>query len=144
MRAHPLFGPGSFIWNNVLHRRAGDFGIRFPAGASTQHISAANRYTAVESAVAVNAGLGAGFQVARSMVLGAQALAVCNGINEETGVPYSMLTNRTNFKRNQEMAGELIGGCDKLTFAMPDGQGNNEPTDIGVIVIDSAVPRLAV
>jgi hypothetical protein len=152
MKAHPLFAPGSFLWNGVLHRRLGDFGIRFLPGSVTKHVTAANRYTGsaannfapTETDVTVNAALGAGFQVARSVVLGAQALMCCNGINYESGVPYSMLENQTNFKRNYEMAGELIGGCDKLTFGMPDGQGNIEPTDIGVIVIDSAVPRLTV
>lgn len=144
LRAHPLFAPGSFMWNNVLHRRMGDFGIRFLASTVTKHISAANRYSAAETDVTVNAGLGAGYQVARSLVLGAQALACCNGVNSESGVPYTMLENKTNFQRNNEMAGEVIGGCDKLTFGLPDGQGNLEPTDIGVIVVDSVVPRLSV
>jgi len=144
MRAHPLFAPGSFLWNNVLHRRIGDFGIRFLAGEATSHISAANRYSAAETSVTVNAALGANFQVARSLVLGAQALACCNGINSESGVPYTMLENQTNYKRNHEMAGEVIGGCDKLTFGLPDGRGNLEPTDIGVIVVDSVVPRMSV
>lgn len=144
LRAHPLFAPGSFIWNNVLHRRMGDFGIRFLASTVTKHIAVANRYTAAETNVTVNAAIGANFQVARSVVLGAQALATCNGINAESGVPYTMLENQTNFGRNYEMAGEVIGGCDKLTFALPDGQGNLEPTDIGVIVVDSVVPRMSV
>ena len=144
LKAHPLFAPGSFLWNNVLHRRMGDFGIRFLASTVVSHIPAANRYTGTETNVTVAAGLGANFQVARSLVLGAQALACCNGINSESGVPYTMLENQTNFKRNHEMAGEVIGACDKLTFALPDGQGNLEPTDIGVIVVDSVVPRLTV
>lgn len=143
MKAHPLFAPGSFLWNNVLHRRLGDFGIRFLAGNTVKHISAANRMSAAETDVTV-AAIGSNFQVARSLVLGAQALACCNGINSESGVPYTMLENQTNFKRNHEMAGEVIGGCDKLTFGLPDGQGNLEPTDIGVIVVDSVVPRLTV
>lgn len=144
LRAHPLFAPGAFIWNNVLHRRMGDFGIRFLAGTVTKHISAANRYTGTETNVTVNSGLGASYQVARSLVLGAQAVAMCNGINAESGVPYSMLENQTNYGRNHEMAGEIIGASDKLTFALPDGQGNLEPTDIGIIVVDSVVPKMSV
>lgn len=144
LRAHPLFSPGSFIWNNVLHRRMGDFGIRFLASTVTKHIPAANRYTGTETNVTVNAALGANFQIARSLVLGAQALACCNGINAESGVPYSLLENQTNFGRNQEMAGEIMGSCDKLTFGLPDGQGNLEPTDIGIIIVDSVVPKLSV
>ena len=57
-----------------------------------------------------------------------------------SGVPYSMLENRTNFERNLEMAGEVIAAEQKIRFALPDGAGNSEPTDIGVLVIDSVVP----
>ena len=142
LKAHPLFAPGSFIWNNILHRRIGDFNIRFLAGTVTNIIPAANRYTAVETPITVNAGLGAGFQVARTIVLGAQALGSTSGANADSGGAYTMLEHTTNFGRNLEMAGELIGASDKMTYAMPDGLGNYEPTDIGVIVVDSVVPRL--
>jgi hypothetical protein len=84
-----------------------------------------------------------GFQVCRSMLLGAQALAMCSGVNTQTDVPYSMLENTTNYGRNLEMAGELMCAEDKLRFALPDGQGNYEPTDIGVICIDSVTRRVA-
>ncbi len=152
MRAHPLFAPGSFFWNGILHRRLGDFGIRFNAGSVTKHVavgdrytgSAANNFAPTETNVTVNAAIGANFQVARSLVLGAQALMCSSGVNSDSGVPFTMLENQTNFGRNYEMAGEIIGGCDKLTFGMPDGHGNIEPTDIGVIVVDSVVPKLAV
>lgn len=144
VRAHPLFSPGSFMWNNILVRRMGDFGVRFLASASVPHITAANRYTATETNVTVAAGLSTTHQVARNLVLGAQALAHCSGINTGSGVPYSLLENQTNFGRNFEMAGEVMGAEDKLRFSLPDGSGNLEPTDIGVMVVDSVVPRLSV
>lgn len=141
VRAHPLFSPGSFIWNGVLVRRMGDFGIRFLPGATTKHITAANRYSATETDVTI-ATLSGSTQVARSLVLGAQAIAYCSGVNRGSGVPYSLLENATNYERNLEMAGEVIAAEDKLRFSLPDGLGNLEPTDIGVMVIDSVVPRL--
>jgi hypothetical protein len=58
-------------------------------------------------------------------------------------VPYSMLENPANFGRNLEMAGEIMGAEAKIRFALPDGQGNTEPTDIGVMAIDSIIPKIA-
>jgi Protein of unknown function (DUF4043) len=142
--AHPLFSPGSFLWNDILVRGLGDFSVRFFASASVPHITAANRYTATETNVTVAAGLSTTHQVCRNLLLGAQALAFLSGVNSGSGVTYSMLENRTNFGRNLEMAGELICAQDKLRFSLPDGQGNLEPTDIGALVIDSVAPRLAV
>lgn len=140
LRAHPLFSAGAFLWNGLLVRRLGDFSIRFAASASVPHITAANRYTATETNVTVAAGLSTTHQVARSILLGGQALAMCEGVNTGSGMPYSMLENQTNFGRNSEMAGEIMGAEQKLRFSLPDGQGNLEPTDIGVFVIDAVVP----
>lgn len=140
--AHPLFSGGAFLWNNVLVRKIGDFGIRFNAGDNVAHVPVANRYTGVEANVAVAAGLSTTHQISRSVLLGAQALAMCDGANTSSEVPYSLLENRTNFERNLEMAGELICSEQKLRFDLPDGQGNYEPTDIGVIVIDSVTKKV--
>lgn len=142
--AHPLFAPGSFLWNGILVRPMGDFSIRFNASSPYQYVAVANRLTAAETTGTVAAGLSTTHQVCRSVLLGAQAIAQVMGVNSESGVPYSMLENRTNFGRNLEIAGELMGAWDKLRFSLPDGQGNLEPTDIGVAVIDSVAPRLAV
>lgn len=144
VRAHPLFAPGSFMWNGLLVRRMGDFGVRFYASDTPKHITSGNRYTATETNVTVAAGLSTTHQVARNLVLGAQALAMCEGVNTGSGVPYSLLENQTNFGRNFEMAGEIMGAFDKLRFSLPDGAGNLEPTDIGVMVVDSVVSRLSV
>lgn len=139
--AHPLFAGSPFLWNNILVKKAGDFNVRWNGGSTLKHISAANRYTAAETDVTLPTL--AGYQVARSVLLGAQALAMVAGANTSSEVPYSLLENSTNFGRNLEMAGELICAEDKLRFALPDGQGNYEPTDIGVIAIDSVVKRIA-
>jgi len=144
LRAHPLFSPGAFIWNDILVRPMGDFGIRFLASTTTKHITEANRYSATETDVTIASGLSTTHQVCRNVLLGAQAVAMVAGVNTGSGVPYSMLENRTNFGRNLEIAGELICAEDKLRFSLPDGRGNLEPTDIGAMVIDSVVPRLTV
>lgn len=137
LRAHPLFSAGAFLWNNLLVRRLGDFSVRFAASAAVPHITSGNRYTATETNVTVAAGLSTTHQVSRSILLGGQALAMAEGINTGSGLPYSMLENQTNFGRNSEMAGEIMGAEQKLRFSLPDGNGNLEPTDIGVFVIDA-------
>jgi hypothetical protein len=138
LQLHPLFAASPFLWNGVLVRKMGDFAVRFAGGSSVNYVSAANRYSATETTVTLP--VLSGFQVSRSLFLGAQALAQCAGANTTSGVPYSLLENQTNFKRNSEMAGEIIGAEQKIRFSLPDGNGNFEPTDIGVLVIDSVVP----
>lgn len=141
LQAHPLFSGSPWLWNGILVRKMGDFGIRFNGGTTTKHITSANRYAATETDVTLPSL--SGYQVNRSLLLGAQALAMCAGVNTQTEVPYSMLENTTNFGRNLEMAGEIMGAEDKLRFSLPDGQGNYEPTDIGVMVIDSVTKKVA-
>lgn len=141
LQAHPLFSGSKWLWNGILVRKMGDFGIRFNGGTTTKHITSANRYAATETDVTLPSL--SGYQVNRSLLLGAQALAMCAGVNTQTEVPYSMLENTTNFGRNLEMAGEIMGAEDKLRFSLPDGQGNYEPTDIGVMVIDSVTKKVA-
>lgn len=141
--AHPLFGGGAFLWNNILCRRIGDFGIRFNASDAVPHVTVGNRLTATETNVTVAAGLSTTHQVSRNLLLGAQALAMCAGVNTSSEVPYSLLENQTNFGRNSEMAGELMCSEDKLRFSLPDGNGNFEPTDIGVIVLDCVTKKVA-
>lgn len=136
---HPLFSGEAGMWNGILIRQMPRFTIRFAAGESTQIITAANRYSATESAQAVNAGLTAGFGVERALLLGAQALATVYGKNKTSDYHFSWLERKYNFERALEVAADSMGGMAKLRFSFKDGAGNIEPTDNGVIVIDSAV-----
>lgn len=142
--AHPLFSPGSFLWNDFLVRSMGDFGIRFLAGDSYQYVAVADRLAGTETTGTIPALGGAGaFQVCRSLLLGAQAAAHVMGVNSESELPYTMLENWENFGRNREIAGELMSAPWKTRFQVPDGSGNMEQTDIGIVAIDSVVPRFA-
>lgn len=141
LQMHPLFAAAPFLWNGILVRKMGDFSVRFSGASKVRYVAQGDRYTANESEVTLP-GL-SGFEVSRSLFLGAQAIAQCAGANTQSGVPYSMLENPTNFGRNLEMAGEIMGAEAKIRFALPDGNGNTEPTDIGVLVIDSIVPKIS-
>lgn len=143
LRKHPLFSGSPIMWNGVLVRKM-QYGIRFNAGNSVAHVTAANRLTATETNVTVAAGLSTTHQVSRSIFLSAQALAMVSGGNSESEESYSLLETRTNFGRNLELAGEIMGTEDKLRWALPNADGDLEVTDFGVMVIDSVTRRRSV
>lgn len=143
MAKHPLFAGRPLLWNGVLVRKM-SYGIRFNASTAVSHITAGNRLTATETNVTVAAALSTTHQVARSIFLGAQALAMASGGNQTSEETYSLLENRTNFGRNLEMAGEVIGAEQKLRWSLPNANGDLEPTDFGVLVLDSVVRRRSV
>ena len=140
---HPLFAGQPLLWNGILVKKM-SYAVRFSASALVPHIAAANKLTAAETNVTVAAGLSTTHQVARSIFLGAQALALVSGGNQESEEAYSMLEEKTNFGRNLELAGEVMGAEDKLRWALPNSAGDLEPTDFGVAVLDSVVRKRSV
>lgn len=140
---HPLFSGSPILWNGVLIRKM-QYAIRLDASDAVAHVTAANRLAGTETNVTVAAGLSTTHQVARSVFLSAQALAVASGANQSTEETYSLLENRTNFERNLELAGEIMGVEDKLRWALPNADGDLEVTDFGVAVIDSVVRKRSV
>lgn len=143
LSAHPLFAGNPLLWNGILVRKM-QYGIRFDASALVKHITVANRLTATETDVTVTAGLSTTHQVARSLFLGAQALAIASGGNQTSGETYSLLENTTNFGRNLELAGEVMGAEQKLRWSLPNASGDLEPTDFGVLILDSVVRKRSV
>jgi hypothetical protein len=141
LRQHPLFAGSPIFWNGVLVRKI-SHAIRFNPNTTVKHVTAANRLTATETDVTI-ANFAATHQVSRAIFMGAQGLAQCLGTNRTSGVPYSLLENTYNFGRSTEMAGEMIGGEAKLRFKLYNADGNLEPTDFGVMVIDSTIKKIA-
>lgn len=139
---HPLFSGEPVMWRNILVRKMGN-AIRFNAGNLVPIITQANRLTATESNVTVAAALSTTHQVSRSIFLGAQALAAASGANQTSEETYSLLEHRTNFERNLEFAGEIIGSEQKLRWNLPNEAGDLEPTDFGAAVLDYVVRKRA-
>jgi N4-gp56 family major capsid protein len=135
---HPLFRGEVGIWNGILVKKQAR-SIRFNPGDSTQIITSANQLTATESAQTVNAGLGAGKAVDRGLLLGAQALVNVYGRNQGSEYYYALHERLYNFERNYECAADSMNGKAKVRFSIPDGAGNNVPTDLNIIVLDTAV-----
>lgn len=136
---HPLFSGEPGMWNGILVRQMPRFVVRFAKSEAVPHITSANRYTATESNVTVNGSLTTGYAVERALALGAQALAYVFGKNQSSEYYFGWLERKYNFGRSLEVAGDFMGGMSKLRFTFDDGAGNKEPTDIGVIAVDSAV-----
>ena len=142
IREHPLFAGDPFLWRGILVKKM-DYGIRFDASATTKIVTAANRLTATESDVTVNSALSTTNMVSRSVLLASQGIAKILGANKDSGMPYSILENRTNYGRNLELAGEMIGGEGKIRFSLPNANKEQEPTDFGCLVLDSVVKKIA-
>lgn len=140
---HALFAPGAVLWNGILVKKM-SYAIRFDASDVIPHVTSANRLAATETNVTVAAGLSTTHQVSRSLFLSAQAIASVSGGNRTSEESYSLLENTTNFDRNLELAGEIMGVEEKLRFALPNQDGDNEVTDFGVAVIDSVVRKRGV
>lgn len=140
LKSHPLFSGSPILWNGILMRKM-TTAIRLSASAAYNYVAVANRLTATETTGAVAAALSTTHQMARSLFLGAQALGMASGANQTSEETYSLLENRTNFGRNLEFAGEIIGAEQKLRWSLPNSNGDLEPTDFGVLVIDSVVRK---
>lgn len=135
---HPLFRGEVGMWNKILVRKM-TRAIRFAASETTKIVTLANRLTATETDQAVAAGLSTTHVVERGLLLGAQALANVYGRNQGSEYFASYAERLYNFERNYEAMGEVMNGKAKVRMSVPDGAGNNEPTDIGVFVLDSVV-----
>ncbi|MFY9479170.1 MAG: DUF4043 family protein [Aquabacterium sp.] len=135
---HPLFRGDILMWNKILIRSM-EHSICFNPGDTVKHISSANRYTATETDVQVNGGLGNGFRVTRSVLMGAQAFASLLGKNSSSGFTAAFKERVYDYGSKHEAMGEWMGAEAKLRFSFKNADGILEPTDHGILVIDGAV-----
>lgn len=143
LKKHPLFLGDVLMWNGIAIRPM-EHSIYFNPSDTTKIITSANRYTATESDQTVNGSLTAGYRVSRSILMGAQAFAVLQGNNDGSGMTASYKERVYDYNSKQEGMGEWMGGETKLRFSFRDADGNLEPTDHGVIVIDAAVRAVGI
>lgn len=136
---HPLFDGDVGVWKGILVRQLPSFVVRFAKSEAVPHITSANRYTATETNVTVNSGLTTGYAVERALFLGAQALGYCFGRNQNSDYYFRWSERPYNHGDNLEISGTCMDGASKLRFDLDNGTGTKEPTDLGIMVIDSAV-----
>ena len=135
-----IFRGEAGIWRGLLIKKM-EHSILFNASASVQYIASANRLTETESAIAVNAAIGATFQVERAILMGAQALARAEG-SSNSGVQAAIIENTYNAGRNYEYFTEFMGGEAKFRFKFANESGDKEPTDNGLYVIDAVTAKV--
>lgn len=127
------------IWRGILVKKV-DHTIFHNASATVKHVTAANRLTATETDVVVNAAIGIGNQVERAVLLGAQALARAEG-SSNSGVQAAIIENTYNAGRNFEYLGEFMGGEAKFRLKYANENNDPEPTE-NVFVIDAVSPKV--
>ena len=137
---HPIFLGEVGVWRGIVVRKI-DYSILFNPGDVLNYVAVADRLkvTGNESQLNIPA-LGAAYQVERGILLGAQALARAEG-SSNSGVQAAIIENAYNGGRNFEYFGEFMGGEAKLRFKFPNENGDPEPTDNGIYVIDAVVKR---
>src|SRR5574343_790531 len=139
---HPLFLGDVVMWNRIVVRPM-EHSISFSTGDTPAYVKAADRYTATESTdVAIPSGFTTTHRVSRAIFMGAQAFGVLQGNNTSSGMTASFKERVYDYDSKHEAMGEWMGGECKLRFSFRDADGNLEPTDHGVIVIDAAVRRV--
>lgn len=137
-KMHPLFTGEVGIWNGIVVKKMTK-SIRFAISENTKIVTVANRLTATETDQAINGSLTAGYAVDRALLLGGQALVEAYGRNARTGNPHFWSEKEMDHGDKLEVLIGAIGGKSKVRFNISDGNGNMEPTDHGVIAIDTAV-----
>jgi len=131
------------IWRGILVRKM-EYSIRFAASEVCKGILVANKLAGTtESDITVAAAMSTTHVVERSLLLGAQALARAEGASN-SGVQAAIIENTYNAGRNYEYLAEFMGGEAKFRFKYPNTAGDAEATDNGVMVIDAAVPKVAI
>lgn len=141
LKKHPLFMGDVMMWNRIVIRPM-EHTISFTTGDTPSIITAANRYTATETTATIGSGFTTTHRVSRAVFMGAQAFAVLQGANESSGMTASVKDRVYDYESKHECMGEWMGGETKLRFSFRDADGNLEPTDHGVLVIDASVRRV--
>ena len=134
--SNPLFTGEAGFWNGILIVKMPK-PIRFYAGDSLRYCSSLT--SEVETAVdLVPAAFGTTFAVDRSILLGGQALAQAFGKNNKTGNPFFWSEKELDHDDKLEVLIGMISGMSKIRFLLDHGT-SEQPTDNGIIAIDSAV-----
>ena len=131
-KGHPLFNGETGWWNNVVIKRM-PRAIRFNAGDT---VKTTDSDTGAETTATVAS---AAVQVDRAILLGGQALAICEGNGAGRGqdsFPTRWSEKLMDHDNSVEIAAAQMDGKKKFRFTGTDGQ----ITDFGVCVIDSYAP----
>ena len=133
---NPLFMGEAGIWNGILIVKMPK-PIRFYSGDSLRWCSSLTSETETATDL-VPAAFSTTFAVDRAILLGGQALAEAWGKHRQTGVPYFWSEKEMDHGDKLELLVGAINGRSKVRFSIDHGDAS-QPTDYGVICIDTAV-----
>ncbi len=138
-KQNPLFMGEAGLWNGILIVKMPK-PIRFRAGDAYKYCADAMSET--ETGILIPASFSTTHAVDRALLLGGQALAEAYGKARQTGNPYFWSEKELDHGDKLEVLVGMIAGCSKIRFDIEHGDGA-QPTDFGVLAIDTAV-QLAV
>lgn len=136
-KGNPLFMGEAGLWNGILIVKMPK-PIRFFAGNPINWCASAIS-EAETSTDLVPAAFGTTFAVDRALLLGGQACAEAFGKNSQTGNPFFWSEKELDHGDKLEVLIGMIAGKSKVRFLINHGT-EKQPTDFGVIAIDTAVP----
>ena len=133
---NPLFMGEAGLWNGILIVKMPK-PIRFFAGDPLYWCADETSETETTTDV-VPAAFSTTHAVDRAILLGAQSLAEAYGKNRKTGNPYFWSEKELDHGDKLEVLIGMINGKSKIRFEIDHGT-SVQPTDMGVIAIDTAV-----
>lgn len=134
---NPLFRGEAGLWNGILIVKMPK-PIRFYAGDPIYHCTSATDATEIETDL-VPAAFSTTHAVDRAILLGGQALAEALGKHNKSGVPYFWSEKELDHGDKVEVLVGKIGGYSKIRFEVDYGADGLQPTDHGIIALDTAV-----
>ncbi len=141
-KMNPLFMGEAGLWNGILIVKMPK-PIRFFGGDVLRWCADVNAETETATDRVPESFKADGFAVDRALLLGGQALAEAYGKARQTGNPYFWSEKELDHGDKLEILVGMIGGKSKIRFEIDNNGVGKEPTDFGVIAIDTAV-KLAV
>ena len=134
---NPLFMGEAGLWNGILVVKMPK-PIRFFAGDPIHWCADITSQTETTTDL-VPAAFGTDFAVDRALLLGAQSLGEAYGKHRKSGNPYFWSEKELDHGDKLEVLVGMINGKSKIRFDIDHGT-SVQPTDNGIIAIDTAVP----
>ena len=134
---NPLFRGEAGLWNGILIVKMPK-PIRFYAGDILAHCTSLTSDTEVITDL-VPAGFSTTHAVDRAILLGGQALGEALGKHNRSGVPYFWSEKELDHGDKVEVLVGKIGGYSKIRFDIDYAGDGLQPTDHGIIILDTAV-----
>jgi N4-gp56 family major capsid protein len=133
----PLYRGEAGLWNGILIVKMPK-AIRFYANDPINWCASATSETETTTDL-VPAGFSTTHAVDRALLLGSQALGEAYGKHNKTGYPYFWSEKLLDHDDKLEVLIGMINGKSKIRFSVDHGTGGDQPTDYGVMAIDTAV-----